>query len=401
MTALAGSGRRRTMVMLAANIVAVSLIVVLLVYGRDALGQYTAAKRADSGLPIDSVPSTPTALFATVDSANQLTSLSIFVLAPSLRGGSIVSVPVNIDSTQAIGDQRTPFSAAYSAGGAPGLLVAVESTLGLTLDYSSVAGPAQSALMLGAVAPLDVDLPRTVVSDSSGSTQVVFNRGPRSMSAAEAVQVLDSRSSTVEESARTPNIEALWSAVSVSVGEGRPSDSVGPSVSSFADLTAHLFAGRVGTRGLALSPFPPDTPGLTGDLAMLDRSEEVLVFASIAPGAMSAPANGLSFRVIAPPGYEARVKFAIDVLLYAGHNVISVDLTATKQDKTEMYIYDQSVKATTDLLTPSFGNFSYGTPKSQMQGINATLVLGADFLDQNTPVASPETFASTTDAAVG
>ena len=101
-------------------------------------------------------------------------------------------------------------------------------------------------------------------------------------------------------------------------------------VSSFDDLAARLFAGPVGARGLPVTAFAPKTPNVEGkDLALLDRAEQLMVFASIAPGSMSRPADGLAVRIVAPPGSEARVKDAIAILLYSGYNIASVDLTGT------------------------------------------------------------------------
>ena len=106
MTALSSRRRSRTLLMLGTTIVVVVVAVALLVTGTDAIRQYTAAKRADAGLPVETVPDTPTAMFATVDADNQLTSVAVFVLDPSLTGGSIVNVPINVDATQGVGEER-------------------------------------------------------------------------------------------------------------------------------------------------------------------------------------------------------------------------------------------------------------------------------------------------------
>ncbi len=121
--------------MLGVTVGVVVLAVVLLVTGTDAIRQYTAAKRADSGLPVQAVPNTPTAMFATVDDANQLTSVTMFVVDPSLAGGSIVSVPVNLDTTQGVGAERSSLRDAYANDGPTGLVQAVESLLSLSVDY--------------------------------------------------------------------------------------------------------------------------------------------------------------------------------------------------------------------------------------------------------------------------
>lgn len=396
MTALARRRRNRTMLMVAANVVALAVLGGLLWFGRTALGDYTAAKRADRGLVEVAVPATPTAMFATVDVADQLTSVTVFVLAPSLAGGSIVSVPVHADSTQGAGAQRVSLRDAYASGGRPGLVLALESLLSVSLDYDMIADPSAAAAVLGPVAPIEVDLARTVVNDADGATKVLFQRGARSLGAADVVAVLTAMSTTVDEAARIPNIEAVWSGVATAIGQGTTVAAAGAPVADFAGLVEHLFAGAVGSRGLPLGVFPGDVPNVgDNDVAPLDRAEEILVFASIAPGSMSRPADGLAIRIVAPPGSEARVKQAVAVFLYSGDNVASVDLTATPRDAGEVFLYDESSKAHFDELRAYVGPFEYGTPDSQPLGIDATIELGKSFLDSSEPVASPVTTSST------
>lgn len=386
------------MIMIAVNVVALVVLGGLLWFGRTALGDYTAAKRADRGLPTVEIPRTPTAMFATVDAANHLTSVTVFVLAPSLSGGNIVSVPANADSTQGSGDQRLSLRDAYASGGRPGLILALESLLSVSLDYDTIANPTDAATVLSPLAPIDVDLARTVVNDADGATKVLFQRGARSLGAADAVQVLTAMSSTVDEAARTPNLEAVWSGVAAAIGQGKSSGGAPAAapVTDFPSLVAHLYAGPVGARGLPLGVFPEDVTNVGDkDIAPLDRSEEILVFASIAPASMSRPANGLAVRIVAPPGSEARVKQAVGVFLYSGDNVVSVDLTGSPRDTGEVFVYDPSSKAHFDELQAYVGPFEYGTPDSQPVGVDATIMLGAKFLDSSEPVASPVTTSST------
>ena len=384
------------MLMVTANVVALAMLGGLLWFGRTALGDYTAAKRADRGLPIVAVPRTPTAMFATVDGADKLTSVAVFVLAPSLSGGSIVSVPVQADSTQGAGDQRLSLVDAYASGGRTGLLLAVESLLSLSLDYDLVADPSAAAAVLAPVSPIQVELARTVVDDTDGSTKVLFQRGARSLGAADAVQVLTATSATVAQAARLPNLDAVWAGVAGAVGAGRTAGAPAGQVTDFGELAAHLFSGKVASRGLPLGTFGKDVVNVGDkDIAPLDRTEEILVFASIAPASMSRPADGLAVRIVAPPGSEARVKDAVAVFLFVGDNVASVDLTGAPRAVGQVTIYDPSSKAHMDELQNFIGPFEYGAADSQPQGIDVTIMLGSGFLDSNVPVASPVTSSST------
>lgn len=397
MSALGQRRRRQTVLMIGANVAVLALVAVLLTVGRHALGRYTAAKRAEAGLPTVDVPDTPTAMFATVDEFDRLTSLAVFVLSPTSTGGSIVTVPVNVDSTQGAGDRRLSLIDAYASGGRPGLVQATEAVLSVTLDYDQIAGPAKAATLLAPVAPIPVDLPATVVDDRNGSTKVLFQRGQRSLGAADAVEVLAATSTTVSEAARTPNLEAVWAGVAKSVGQGRAAGALSPTVTTFDELVAHLLAGPLSTRGLPLGTFPADVPNIgDADIAPLDRAKEIVVFASIAPGSMSRPADGLAVRIVAPPGSEARVEQAVAVFLYAGDNVAWIDLTGQSEPSGKVFAYDESYKPHFEDLRPFVGPFSFATPDSQPDGIDATVELGTDFLQQSGPVASPPTSSSTT-----
>src|SRR6478735_8031982 len=168
---------------------------------------------------------------------------SMFVLSPSLTGGSVVAVPVNIDATQGIGDERLTLQQAYATDGPTGLVQAVESVLSLSVDYFAVDDPAKAAGVLLPAGTIDVDLPADVVGGSGGSSTVVFDAGQRSLDAAQAVQVLNATSSSTDEADRTPNVDAVWQGVANAVGTGlAPATPLSPTVGSFDDVVAHLFA---------------------------------------------------------------------------------------------------------------------------------------------------------------
>ena len=57
-------------------------------------------------------------------------------------------------------------------------------------------------------------------------------------------------------------------------------------------MIARLFAGPVQTRGLSATPLTGDANPTGADLVEVTRAETLLVFGSIAPGAVSAPRPG-------------------------------------------------------------------------------------------------------------
>ncbi len=66
-----------------------------------------------------------------------------------------------------------------------------------------------------------------------------------------------------------------------------------------SELLVELFQGPVGVRDIAADP-PPEATNPTGaDVVVLDRSDSMLVFASISPALMSTPNIGPKFRIVA------------------------------------------------------------------------------------------------------
>ncbi|CAN0325045.1 unnamed protein product, partial [Phaeothamnion confervicola] len=349
-TALDGRRKRRTGLMVGLNVLAVVAVAAMLVGGAVALKNYKASKSAVSELPVKPLPGTSTGLFATLDADGVLTSTTVFVLSPyNNPGGSIISVPVNSDSTSGSGDVRITLQQAFIDGGPDGLALAVESTLSVTLDFWSVATPEEAAALFLPLAPIGVDLPDDVLSDASGVVETIFPAGQRSLSADEAVQVLTSRDSSEQERVRRPNLEAFWASVAAAIGtgKGQPAVPVNTSaplttlpITSFETLVPQLFAGAVGSRGLPADPASDDINPDGLDVEELDRAEAVLVFASISPASVSAPLPGLVFRLEAPTGYEAQVKETIKAIMFLGGNVLSVSLNGASQPGTDIYVYD-------------------------------------------------------------
>src|SRR6476620_8291305 len=105
MTALPGRRRRNTLFALGAGLVAAIIVPTLVYVGANAITNSKAGRNALADAPLEqSFPQTPTSMVATVSDTNELTSLTVFVLAPDSdetaagydqRGGSIVSVPIN------------------------------------------------------------------------------------------------------------------------------------------------------------------------------------------------------------------------------------------------------------------------------------------------------------------
>lgn len=396
MSALPGVRRRRTAIMLAANLFAVVALGGIVYNGVRALKRYEGATKV--GVESIKLPVTPVGMLATVDADDQLTSITIFVLAAgSQLGGVIVTVPVSSDSTGGLGAERVPLTEVYRDGGSEALVLAVESVLSMTLDFTAVAPPAEAEALLAAVAPVAVVLPADVQStDAGGDTDVAFPAGEASLTATQVVEVLTATADTQLDVNRRGNIDAVWAGVAAEVGDGQTTPDVSVPLASLADLMGRLFAAPVEARGLPADPIvAADNPD-GKDVETLVRAEAIFVLASIAPASMSTPSTGLVYRVEAPPGYEERVKFAVGAILFLGSNVVSVYMGGEVREATLLYVNDPRLVEEAESGNALFGNTETLTPDVPIEGIDVVLQLGTDFLN-GVGDELPSTTTSTTE----
>ena len=396
MSALAGVRRRRTAIMLTVNLLAIVALGGIGYAGVRALKRYEGATKVS----VESIklPVTPVGMLATVDAADELTSVAVFVLAAGTQlGGSIVTVPVSSDSTEGLGPDRIPLTEVYANDGPEALSFALESVLSLTIDVTMVATPAEAEALLNPVSPFSVALPSDVdVTASGGTNEVVLPAGPASISASQAAAVLTSVADGQLNAARRGNIDAVWAGVAAGVGTGKASPDVSVPISSLSDLMARLFAGPVESRGLPADPITAADNPNDKDVEALARAEAVFVLASIAPASMSTPSTGLVFRVEAPPGYEDRVKFAVGVILYLGGNVVSVYLGDDLHEATRYYVDDPRLVDEAQSNSALFGLTETLTPTVPIEGVDVILQLGTEFLN-GVGNELPSTTTSTTE----
>jgi hypothetical protein len=416
MTALPKHRKRLTMWMVVANLTAIVAAAGLAVTGVVALSRYSAARNTESELPLQRIPATPTGLLGTVDEANVLTSLTVFVANPDpddtdalsdQRGGSIISIPVNADTAGGLADaERISLQQVFATDGADGLTAAAEAAIGLSFDFSAVQQAEDLAGDLLSIAPFDVDFARDVVSTANGDDGVVFAAGPRTLTAAEMATVLVSHDVDQPERFRRPILETAWRAVASSAALRGATPALLPAIDSMESLIAHVFAGPVASRGLPAKAFDAAANPEGRDVELLDRIETVLVFGSIAPAAMAAPLPGPLYRLEAPPGYEDRVRDMIGAIIYFGGNVTSINLNGPAQEFTDIVVYDELDKASVEQAAEADEGIRFVEPTVRIEGVDIWMVLGARFLDATpAPTTSVDETStadtSTADTSVG
>ncbi len=392
MSSIASVRRRRTAVMLASSLLVVIALTGLLAVGGLALARYQGAK--DAAVPTEPIPSTGVGLLATVDSKNTLTGLTVFVERPNnTPGGSIVSVPISSDTTGGLADQRASLADAYASDGQDALVQAVESVLSVTFDHVKVAKPAELAVLLRPVSPVQVDLPADVLTAQLGSDTVLYPAGKVELAADQLATVLNAGGLAQTEADRRPNVEAVWAGVAAAIGNGVTDPSTG-AASSFDALLTQVMAGPAAARGLPARTLPRSEVPVGKDIEELDRAEAVYVFATVAPSNMSAPSPGLVFRIEAPPGHSDKVKYTVSALLYLGANVQWVYENGPVQSATKVYLADKNLEDDALGAEGLFGNdFEQLDSSYRIEGVDVILQLGTSFLEDP---ASGDTLPSTT-----
>jgi hypothetical protein len=383
-TALPRRRRNRSLAMLATTLLVAVSVPVLGYVGAKAVLDSTGGRdaRADN-LPIESFPSTPSAMYLTTDEAGVLSSVAVMVLAPSGVGGSIISVPVNADVGLSAG-ARQSLQQVYAEGGIEAMTFALESLLLVAINFSAEADPAQLVSFLSPYAPFTVELTAPLPAGDEGET--ALSAGTSVLQAANAARVLTVGAAEPDQAARQGNLDAIWRGVADSIGTGRaPATPIVAAPTTFDEFVVHLVASETKSRGLTAARLTGTENPDELDVVELDRSESVLVFASIAPGSMSAPDVGPNIRLEAPPGYDVELKLTIDKLLFLNANVVSVKTTATPQPDTVFLVPDEAVRAEVAVTDEIFGDISFGTPTVRIDNVNVTIQLGTDYLDGLVP----------------
>jgi hypothetical protein len=310
----------------------------------------------------------------------------------------------------------------FAEGGVEDAMLGVESLTAVSLAFGFESGAAAVASVLAPLGTLTVDLAADVEVPGWSAP---LSGGRAALDAATAAAVLTESPSSSPGGfiGHRDNAVAVWQAVAEANGGGsRPAVAEPALPTGEQEFFDRFFAGPVGSRPIAAVPIDDsdggdDNDGTSGvttttsvateststtapdststsagddatsaapvrdDLVQVDRADAIFVFASIAPGSMSGPAAGLLFRLEAPPGYDAEVKRTVEVLLYFGGNVVSIDSTIAPRPDTVFIVPDEVNRDEAEATNGIFGDFSFVEPQVRIDGVDLTVVLGTEYLD--------------------
>jgi len=394
MTALPGVRRKRTSLMLGMNVVALVAVLALGLVGANALRHYEGATKVEPPATRD-FPSSQVGLLAVADESNRLAGLALVVSLPGDQvGGYLLPLPTSVDSTLGTGDERTALTAVFAKDGIDGLALAVEGALSVTLNFSQLATAAEAEALLAPIAPVQAQLPRDVRDTVDGAAVVLFPTGATELSASQVIEVLTAEVTGEPESARRDNINAVWAAIAAGVGAGRTQWVAGTPVATVSDLLTRTFAGPVVSQSFPTIPIAVELNPAGLDVEQIDQAEAVMWLATVAPGSMSAPGLGLTYRIEAPPGYVQQVKAAIAALLLLGANIKSVDFSGPVLPVSMALVRSGAETGFVIGDGVAFGTVQASVDPNPYTGVDVVLQLGSEFLDA-VVVTVPSTTSAT------
>jgi hypothetical protein len=401
-TAIARRRTRRTIVGAVAAVLLVMAASAMFVVGVVTLSnsQEGEAVGVDTR-PRMQLPATPNALLAVTDENGRLASVVVMTLLPEGQGGSIVTVPVNADTTAGFGLQRRPLDESFEADDVEELIASVEEMLAITVQRAEIVDADGLEALLPDVDALRFVVPNDVI-DTQGGGGVISTAGPQRFTRSEMVSILTAIDDDAEVDISHANDVVVWEALAqtapVSVPpEPVPLDELGRPIApaTVGELMTRLWQGEVAVRDLLVIPIAEDENPTGVDVVLIDRRDSNLVFAQVSPGLVSTPNTGLTVRIVANftddelaeagGAYESTSDLAVELigrLLFLGGNVPSVDTAPTGAppitiiEVAEARQIQESIEAAEAL----FGEAEVRVAETVIEGIDVEVTLGMSYL---------------------
>jgi len=344
------------------------------------------------------IPDTPAALVAGLGEGGQLSHLFVATLDASGVGGTVVLVPIGaateIQTVQAddAAEESSPqvsqrLADVYATDGLGGLANEVQGLL----DVSFVAVGALSRVdLINLFAPLggvDVLLDREVVTVAvDGTPTRLAGAGQESYPIDRVVDILLARRPNEKESERFARHREVWNGVVKRIGPGveipPETDTTPAGLVDANNFMRRVFGGALQVWQLSAAPvldklLNPER----ADMYSLDRAEVVMVFASVAPSALSGVDLPVTVMIDSPFNDPVVSRAAVAVLLEAGVGVgVMREVSSAEQSSTLVAGDSEVTTALQALLGESLGpieRIPWGAP---VAGIDAAITLGSEFV---------------------
>ena len=398
MTAIPYRQKQRAIVALCCGIAAALMLPAGLVVG------YNSVLNSGSGTNVNDVRtlkilSTPVALLATVNTSQEITSISVIALSGSSPGGTIISLPARSMAEVRAGEEPRRVSDSYSGGDAAAFVADVEGLLDVSFSAVAILGRADTASLIDSIGPseilLDTDVRNT---EPDGALRTVAKLGRTTVETSTLVDILLARQTDKAESDRFNHQKSVLTAIAntVGLGLGPRSTTDDTSVEDLTDITAffqRLIAGPVQVWQFAATAVTNSELNPFGvDMYQLDVAEVTMIMASVAPTSITGTgvAGQLSVQIDSPFNNAVVSREIVRRLLAKGLNVALVrEVPGPPPDVTQVLYVDQNVLGGVEDLVSYIGEVTAARTSERAQGIDVQIVVGATFavfLEGNPPI---------------
>ncbi len=390
MTAIPARRRRR---MIAAVVTSALTAIALpsgLVLGAQSLLNESGGNRVDNNATV-AIPLTPVHLLAVTNSRNEVASMALLAVDPSLRGGTIVSLPVGARADVGSDEPPRRLADSFASGGLAALRSDVENLLNVSLEQASVVTAQELGVDIASIGTQPVSLPQPVFDTTAdGQTITVLDAGSTTLTAAQIATGLASSQVGSPESSRLAQIKALWNAVA-RAGVATSNDETSTTVQASSDgavpvsrtefFTA-LFAGEIDVWqfGATLLVDAQRNPA-NADMYELDGGEVLTVMASVVPSALRLTAMNIAVMVDIPFDNTTYAKEAATRLAFMGANVVLIrHVPDVPVEETVVHYNDTMGRVEAETFVNLLGPLAYKESKEIIDGVNLRIVLGNDFI---------------------
>ncbi len=392
MTAIPARRRRR---MIAAMVTSGLSVIALpggLFLGTNSLLHASGGNSIDSRGTVD-IPSSVVEMLAVINSRNEVASLALLAVTPEGKGGTIVSIPVGSMADVAKTEQPRRIADSYAAGGLMALETDVENLMNITVDFSDDVAATEFAALLTNVGTQPVVLQQPVTdTGADGAAIVVLESGSSTATPDLLAAGLASSQTGTPESARLPQVKALWNSIA-RAGVATPSAVADGSTSSLSPLDTSAFTstaafvnallkGEIDVWQFSSTLFTDAVRNPNQlDLYGLDGGEVLMVMASVVPSALTVTTSNVAVMVDIPFASAVVAKEVVTRLAFLGANVVlirqSPDLAT---ERTTVYYNDSIAKTEAEDYSTLLGPLEFTESKDVISGVNLRIVLGNDFV---------------------
>ena len=392
MTAIPARRRRRMIAAMVTSGLSVIALPSGLFLGTNSLLHASGGNSIDSRGTID-IPSSVVEMLAVINSRNEVASLALFAVTPEGKGGTIVSIPVGSMADVAKTEQPRRVADSYTTGGLQALKTDVENLLNITVDFADDMTVAEFAVVLAAVGTQPVVLQQPVTdTGADGAAIIVLESGSSTATPDLLAAGLASSQTGTPESARLPQVRALWNSIA-RAGVATPSAEVSGSTSSISPLDTSVYTstaafvnallmGEIDVWQFSSTLFTDDVRNPNKvDLYGLDGGEVLMVMASVVPSALTVTTANVAVMVDIPFASAVVAKEVVTRLAFLGANVVlirqSPDLAT---ERTTVYYNDSIAKTEAETYPTLLGPLEFTESKDVISGVNLRIVLGNDFV---------------------